>query len=531
MGTYVNPGNEGFRDIVSGEYVDKTGLIALVNGVIGTPRKLVCSTRPRRFGKTFAAESLVAYYSCGCDSRALFERLEISRDESFERHLNAYNVVRLDMTEFRGAGDVAEEVKRVILRELREELPSAGAGNEGHTNEITSALTDFVDATERRFVFVIDEWDAPLRERRSKSSQEDWVYFLRLLFKNMTFTAKAIAACYMTGILPIVRYGTQSAHSDFREYTFLRPYAYAPFVGLTEAEVEGLAKRHHMDMEELRRWYDGYELSYVDKTVNERLVVRTYAPFSVISACDNGEVGPYWTSSEAFESLRLYVDMDFDGLQQAIVQAVGGAAIRVDTGTFENDLHDVQSADDVLTLLCHLGYLAYDAVMQTARVPNEEVRAELRRAVARSRHTEVARIVRESDALLRATWDLDEETVAKGIAVAHDAGCAPVFYNDEQALRAVVKSAYIAAADHYARVEELPSGRGLADVVYVPRRGDAAPALVVELKWSRNTKAAMGQVKDRDYAQALRGWGGPVLLVGITYDPKSKVHTCQIEEA
>ncbi|MBR3312953.1 MAG: AAA family ATPase [Atopobiaceae bacterium] len=531
MSMHVNPGNEGFTGILKGEYVDKTGLIALVNGVIGTPGKLVCSTRPRRFGKTFAAESLVAYYSCGCDSRDLFEGLAISRNPSFEEHLNAYNVVRLDMTEFRGADDVSDEVQRVILEELRREVPSVGAGNEGRPNEITAALTDFVDATGRRFVFVIDEWDAPLRERRGRSSQEDWVFFLRLLFKNMTFTAKAVAACYMTGILPIVRYGTQSALSDFHEYTFLQPYAYAPYVGFTESEVEGLAAHHHMDLSELQRWYDGYELPYVDKNTGERRVVRTYAPFSVVNACENGEIGHYWTSSEAFRSLLLYIDMDFDGLQQSIVQAVGGSNVPLRTTKFGNDMHDVESADDVLTLLCHLGYLAYDAATSTARVPNEEVRAELRDAVAESRHAEVARIVRESDALLRATWDMDEEAVAEAISRAHDSGCAPVFYNDEQALRAVVKSAYVAAADHYALVEELPSGRGLADVVYVPRRGDASPALVVELKWSRNTKAAMGQVRDRDYARVLRDWGGPVLLVGITYDPKSKVHTCQIEEA
>ena len=106
MGMYVNPGNAGFAGILSGEYVDKTGLIALVNAAIGTPNKLVCSTRPRRFGKTFAAESLVAYYTRGADSRSLFEGLDISRDPSFEKHLNAYNVIHLDMTAFRGAADV-----------------------------------------------------------------------------------------------------------------------------------------------------------------------------------------------------------------------------------------------------------------------------------------------------------------------------------------------------------------------------------------------------------------------------------------
>ncbi len=530
MGMYVNPGNGGFRRMLADEYVDKTGLISLVNAVIGTPRGLVCSTRPRRFGKTFAAEALVAYYTCGADSRGLFEGLDISRDPSFGDHLNAYNVVRLDMTEFRGVADVSAEVSRAIIDDLRAKVPTAGAGDEGRVNELTSTLADYVVATGRRFVFVIDEWDAPLRERRSKASQEDWVFMLRTLFKNFTFTADAVAACYMTGILPIVRYGTQSSLSDFREFTILRPSRYAPYVGFTETEVEALATRHGMDMGELRRWYDGYELSYVDKATRERRVVRTYAPFSVMSACESGEVGPYWVSSEAFDSLRTYVDLDFDGLQQSIVQTLGGASVRVRTGKFENSIHDVASADDALTLLCHLGYLCYDATTSTARVPNEEVRSELANAVSESRHAEVARIVRESDALLRATWDLDEEAVAEALARAHDSGCAPTFYNDEQALRAVVKSAYIAAADHYATIEELPSGRGLADVVYLPRRGDPAPALVVELKWDRSPEAAIAQVRERDYPAVLRGFGGPILLVGVTYQRKTKRHVCRIEE-
>ena len=531
MGMYVNPGNMEFAAIVADGYVDKTGLISLVNGAIGTPRKLITVTRPRRFGKTFAAKSLVAYYSCGCDSRALFGGLDISRDPSYDAHLNAYNVIRLDMTAFKGVSDVAASVARALLAELRQLLPSTAATS-ADTEALTlvSTLADVVNTTHKKFIFVIDEWDAPLREIRAKGSQEAWIYLLRLLFKNFTFTDEAIAACYMTGILPIVRYGTQSALSDFWEYTFLHPYAYAPHVGFTEEEVGELATKSGMNMAELRRWYDGYELGYFDEKASERVTVRCYAPYSVAKACANREVGSYWTDSETFRSLLSYVDLDFDGLQQAVVQAVGGAAVRVDTGTFENDLHEVASRDDALTLLCHLGYLAYDAQTQTARVPNEEVRAELRRAVGRSRHAGVARIVRDSEALLEATWDLDESGVAEAIAAAHDGGCAHQFYNNEQALRAVVRAAYIAAADHYVQVQEFPSGRGIADIAYIPRRGDPSPALLVELKWNRKPTVALEQVLERDYAKALRDWGGPILLVGITYDPKTRAHSCHITE-
>ena len=529
MGMYVNPGSEGFQSIVLDEYVDKTGLIALVNGVINTPRKLVCVTRPRRFGKSFAAESLVAYYSCGCDSHELFAGLEISRSPSYEHHLNAYNLVHLDMTAFREAKDVAAEVTRVLLNELRRIVPTAGEHDAGRLNELASTLSDVVDATGRRFVFVIDEWDAPLRERRSKASQENWVYFLRTLFKNANLTAKVVAAAYMTGILPILRYGTQSALSDFREFTMLRPGEFAPYVGFTEAEVEALSIRHNMEMTELRRWYDGYELPYTDVVTRERKTVRAYAPFSVRSACDNGEVGPYWTSTEAFDSLRMYIDMDFDGLQHAVLAALGGADVPLRTGKFGNDMYEVASSDDVLTLLCHLGYLAYSSDQSTCSVPNEEVRRELADAVAESHHTEVARIVRQSEELLEATVAMNEDTVAYILGKVHDSYATPLFYNGEQALRSVVKYAYLAAADHYARVEELPGGRGFADVAYLPRRGTGLPALLVELKWDKPVDSAMAQIHERNYPEPLRNLDVPILLVGVTYEPKTKEHRCVIE--
>ena len=523
MGMYVNPGNEGFaRILANGSYVDKTGLIALVSAVVDTSDNMVCVTRPRRFGKTFAAESLVAYYSVGCDSRELFEGLEISRDPSFGQHLNAYNVVRLDMSAFSEKEDVAGAVTDRLIGELRREYSDVTL----RTEAIDLAFNDVVDATGRRFVFVVDEWDAPLRERRSKRSQEGWIHLLRLLFKNLTFTSKVVAAAYMTGILPIVRYGTQSALSDFHEYTVLRPHSFAPYVGFTDEEVERLASRYDMDLTELRRWYDGYELSYVEKGV--RSTVRAFAPYSVMVACQCGEVGPYWVESEAFRALLLYIDLDFDGLQQAMLQALGGACVPVRTTKFANDMHEVASVDDALTLLCHLGYLVFDPKTRTARVPNAEVAGELRDALFESRHAGVARIVRESDALLRAVWDADEQAVAAGLARAHDNGCAPQYYSDEQALRAVVRSALISAVDHYAEVQELPSGRGVADIVYLPRRGDPAPALVVELKWDRPVRAAIDQIRDRDYPHVLRTWGGPIMLVGVTYDPKSKEHVCEI---
>ena len=176
----------------------------------------------------------------------------------------------------------------------------------------------------------------------------------------------------MTGILPIKKYGTQSAMTDFREYTMLSPKQLAEYVGFTEQEVKNLCDQSGMNFEEMKRWYDGYSFSRV-KSV--------YSPNSVIEAVKSEEFGSYWTQTETYQTLQFYIDMDEDGLKQAILQMLGDAAIKIDPGTFQNDMTIIKSKDDVLTLLVHLGYLAYDVDERTVRIPNDEVRQEFIRAV------------------------------------------------------------------------------------------------------------------------------------------------------
>ena len=535
MGRYVNPGNEGFAKIAGGDYVDKTGLISLFDSTLGTSKKLVMVSRPRRFGKSYAAQSLVAFYSRGCDSRALFEGREVSRRGGWDANLNAYNVLQLDMAgvmQSATSADAVAAVTEAVLPELRELAPGAGSRAVGPKSLLADALWDAVKATGRRFVFVIDEWDAPYRlAQECRAAQDAYADWLRSLFKNGTLTPVVVAGAYMTGILPIKKYAHQSAVSDFWEYTMVRPGAYVPYVGFTEAEVEGLCADHGLDAADVRRWYDGYDLPAFRPKPGEPRCLSVYAPYSVMQACGYGATGSYWPSTETFEELRRYIAMDFDGLQGDVLRAIGGEGIDVDPGTFNNDMTSVGSRDDALTLLVHLGYLCYDIGTGRARVPNEEVRGELRRAVGRSRHEGVARVMRDSMRLVEDVLARDEGAVAAAIGRAHDAGCAPVHYNGEQALRAVVKAALVAAADDWACVDELPSGRGYADVAYLPRRGSGRPALLVELKWDAPVRAAIDQVRDRDYPQVLRGLNVPVLLVAVTYDAKTKEHSCRILEA
>jgi hypothetical protein len=519
MGNYLNVGNAGFQAVRKGTYVDKSGLISFINGTLGTSRKMTCVSRPRRFGKSFAAKMLCAYYDKSCDSRELFADLEIAGDPDFEKYLNKYDVIYLDMTLFVSSTpnlkDVVSGLCEKIIGEVREAYPQVR-----HQNTIYETLTAVTDATGGKFIFVIDEWDALFREAKNDAAvQKEYVQLLRSLFKS-SLTDKMIEAAYLTGILPIKKYGTQSAMTDFNEYSMVTPERLAKYVGFTEPEVRKLCETYDMDFEKVKRWYDGYSF---------RRLKSVYNPNSVMKAMISGEFNSYWTQTETYSSLKVYIDMDFDGLKESIVQMLGGASVSIDTGTFQNDMTSIQSRDDVLTLLVHLGYLSYDADCETVRIPNEEVRQEFVRAVKHGSHKELAKLVQTSDLLLKATLRMDSDMVATSIAEAHSAGAAPLFYNDEQALRSVIRFAYLSCVDEYLRIEELPTGYGYADVVYLPKQGSPLPILVVELKWNKTAEAAIAQIKNKNYPQALEGYGSEILLVGINYDEKTKEHTCRIE--
>lgn len=524
MGIYLNPGNNGFREIISGKYVDKTGLIVLVNEGIGTKDKLVCVSRPRRFGKSFAAQMLCAYYDKSCHSEELFRGLSIEKESSYRKYLNRFDVIYLDISGFistarslnRGTETIVRSIRESVIYELHEYCPDA--------MQSESLGTTLVNTAARRgeqFFFIIDEWDALFREAQDRPDvQEDYISLLRELFKNGNVTG-AVAGAYMTGILPIKKYGTQSAISDFREFTMIQPDNYAPYVGFTEDEVKALCRHQkRISFSELKRWYDGYSFGNL---------TAVYNPNSVMEAVKRGTISSYWSVSETYETLQSYIEMDFDGLQQYILQLLGGARMPVNTMTFQNDMTSVKSRDDVLSLLIHLGYLAFDRKAEEVYIPNEEIRREFVNAATNGQHTASARLLRGSWQLLADTWDENEEAVAKAVGEAHDLSSTPLFYNDEQALRSVIKVAYIAAVDEYIKIEELPAGRGYADIVYIPKKGSSKPAMVIELKWNRPAQGAIDQILNRRYPVALKGYGSDILLVGISYNAKSKEHSCRIQ--
>ncbi len=526
MGIYVNPGNIGFEEIVNSEYEDKTGLIALMNQTVRKTNKLICISRPRRFGKSYAAKMLCAYYDCSCDSRHLFDRMKIAESKAYHTHLNQYNVIYLDITGFisllKKRQAALREVPVMIEHAIQKELCAL----EPDLNPEERLIDNFIRYSEKSdgkpFVFIIDEWDAMIREAANdETAQQAYLNLLREWFKNSNFTPKAVAAAYMTGILPIKKDGGQSAISDFREYSILNPGQFAEFTGFTESEVRKLCKKKKMDFEEVKAWYDGYNFGEM---------CSVYNPFSVVRAMELKECRSFWRESSAAESLITYINMDFDGMQEMISRLITGEEIEVDTGSFQNDFETFRSRDDILTLLIHLGYLTYKRTDHTVRIPNEEVRSEFRNILKRTDvNHKWMELIRRSRKLLEDTIAGDEKAVAAAIEEIRKEQYAPVYYNNEQALRAVIKFAYIVTFGQYMKIEELPSGKGIADIVFIPGKLYNLPAMVIELKWNRTSGGAVSQIKDKGYLEVLKDFGGEILLVGINYDEKTKVHTCEIE--
>lgn len=521
MGIYLNPGNSGFSGILNGQYIDKTGLIALINASIETPGRLTCVSRPRRFGKSFAAQMLCAYYDKTCDSSGLFKNKNISKYASYNRHLNKYDVIYVDMTYIKSFTDNYKMVIPYLCERITEELRAAYP-EVSVSRELPAALINTAEFTGNKFIMIIDEWDAPIRE--NPVVQQKYLEFLRTLFKSSQTTARIFAAAYMTGILPVKKDGYQSAVSDFKEYTMIKPRKFGEYVGFTEAEVIGLCEKNKMDFQTMKEWFDGYFFQSVGSVYN---------PNSVMQAIDNHDFDSYWTETSAAESLRRLISKGYAGLTKTIAELIGGVEVSVNTNGFANDLVTFKGRDDVLTLLTHLGYLAYDESTGKVHIPNEEIRMEFAKSVREVSHTETLNRVAESDKLLYDTVHMNEEAVAAQIEKIHLEETAPLHYNREDSLRNVIKLAYYTYKDHYLQWEELPAGAGYADIVYLPKRDTEYPVLVIELKWNKTVEGAIGQIKDRNYPKALEGYGGDILLVAVNYDkdvpPGERKHRCKIE--
>ena len=525
MGRFVNPDNSAFQVALNSRiYVDKTGLIEYTNSVLDTTDAYICNSRPRRFGKSYAANMLAAYYSKGADSEKMFSDLLIGNSSDFKKHLNKYDLIHIDIQWFlvncKETDNIVSFITESVLDEVREIYPEC---LNSQVRSLPDALSRVKNQTGQKFIIIIDEWDVLIRDEKiNEKVQDEYINFLRGMFKGIEPT-KYIQLAYLTGILPIKKEKTQSAVNNLDEFTMLQAYNLAPFIGFTEEEVKILCDQYHRDFEKVKKWYDGYLLENC----------QVYNPKAVVSVMQKGKFRSYWSETGSYEVVVPLIGMDFDGLKSAIIEMLSGMSVEVDVSTFKNDPANIQSKDEVITYLIHLGYLGYNEENSTAFVPNEEIRQELSNAVKDNNWDELVSFQNKSSTLLDATLTGNEEVVAETIEKIHSEYASVIQYNDENSLSSVLAIAYLSSMQYYFKpIRELPAGLGFADFIYIPKPeyANRYPALVIDLKWDKNAKTALQQIKDKKYPNSILSYTGKILLVGISYDKKSKKHECVIEE-
>lgn len=405
-------------------------------------------------------------------------------------------------------------IEEDLIDEIKDEYPNLKYPKR---QTLIKVLASVFSSTDIPFVIIIDEWDCVLRESRiNDDGQKIYLDFLCDLFKGQSY----IALAYMTGILPIKKYGKHSAINVFYEYSMTDASPISEFTGFTESEVKNICNKYNKSFIEMKRWYDGYSVNGIS----------VYNPKSVVESVIRGGFNNYWTSTETYEALKVYIEMNFDGLKDTIIELLAGKKITIDTTTFTNDMVTFSSKDDVLTLLIHLGYLTYDFTTKKVFIPNYEISEQYASTIKVIGWYEVVKSLKISDELLKATLDCDEIKVAELIEQIHQDNTSIIKYNDENSLSCVISLAYYSARKTYTFERELPAGKGYADIVFIPRVQNNNPAIIIELKYDHSAEEALKQIKDMQYADCLKDYSGEILLVGINYNKKTKKHDCSIEK-
>ena len=555
MGIYLNPGKTSYEEAVNSQiFIDKSEMIAYLNTVVKTKQKYVSVSRPRRFGKTMAADMICAYYDKEADSRELFGRLKLADTVStygnlpWDVYLGKFDVLRIVMTDFFDStltyDKALDKMQRLVCRDIKKKYPEVDYFDDA---DMIQTITDAYAENEQQLVIVIDEWDAVFRNgKTTKEEQTLYLDFLRNLLKDKSY----IALAYMTGILPIKKYGRHSALNMFTEYSMMYPRQIARFTGFTEKEVLDLCNEYGRDYKKIKEWYDGYEVSDIVSPDPNHVELKNtgespksnryylYSPLSVVEAISTGSIKDYWNKTETYEALAEFIRKDYDGLKEAVTLLMDGARLKIDISTYQNDMSTFTSKDDVLSLLIHLGYLGYDDETSEVYIPNKEILDEFYSSTKSSEWVESFKSFEISQELLKATWEKDSDKVATLIEEAHDLAGNKT-YNDEAALSYAIQYAYYAAQKYYTTILEMDSGKGFADIVFIPSpKFSEKPAMVIELKYNKKVETALDQIKRNNYPDRLKHYKGNILLVGINYDKDIssigedyKHHSCIIETA
>ena len=552
MGNILNPtDSNSFINLVkfkeSEIFVDKTEFIEKMSSKINTQNRFIAITRPRRFGKTVTAHMLSAYYSKGYVGQKIFDKLEIANKPSFAEHLNKYNVLYIDMNSIRddyiaytededlqvkGVTSIVDYLQYSVIEELKEDKEYANILSESRKvgkKNLSSALNEICNHTKEQFILIMDEWDLICREYRNEPELlEKFIEVMRGLFKSDKGQA-CFALAYLTGILPIKKYNSQSALNVFKEYNMLRPVPYEEYFGFTEEDVAKIVKlpQCKINHQDLKEWYEGYKLNGKD----------IYNPNSVVSAISDGICQSYWSGTSSNEEVVNLINMNFDGIKDDIIHLIEGSTIQFSCTTFQNDMVSIKTKDDIFSLLVCLGYLGCvddGGDYRLAYVPNKEIRTALSSIVKSQPWFNSIPIIERSQSLFEAITTLDANKAAEIITEIHNSpNVSLLTYNREESMVFCLISGLMWQTEReYEVFRELQSGKGSADLIYVPKRNMHLPILLIEFKYGQNAEDAIKQIKEKEYFSRYRDGDYPndVLLIGINYNPKTKEHQCLIEK-
>lgn len=522
MGVYINPHHGGFEiEVDSKIYVDKSMLIKFCNESINgyASSRFMCVTRPRRTGKTMALDMLNAYYSKGSNSCPLFKNLKIKDDSSFPLHLNKHNVIRLDVNyEYLICDDKDNFVTKMssrVVSELKANYPDVVFDS----NNLADAIASIYEKREEKFIFLIDDWDTIFRkEEFNHKLINSYMNFLESLFKGGP-ASLALELVYMTGILPIKRFKTQSTLNMFKEFNMINPRNLVEFFGFTQNEVDELCYLHNMDKKEMRHWYNGYHYKNLD----------LYNPCSVVEAIQNKVFDDYWSTTSAREAITDYMNYDNGELKDTIAKMLVGEKISFDPSLFENDLTQINSKDAALTVLVHLGYLAYDEESKECYIPNYEISKEFVKATRDLKWNELNNPILESRKLVEETLKGNVEYINETLDRNHKELAGPFNKNKEDILGVVVSISYYYLKNNYNISKEESNTLGRADLIFHPVKGNN-PAIIIELKVDASPEKAIEQIEEKGYTSSPGSYKGKVLLLGISYNSKTLKHSSKIKE-
>jgi hypothetical protein len=519
MSLYLNKNNDSLKkDLKSEIFIDKSLLIKETNKLFGTNSCYMCVTRPRRFGKSMALSMLNAYYSKGCNSKELFNGLKITNENSYLEHLNKHNVIWIDMaslySNIDNVLDFVRILKNKILKDLKETYPKLD-----YTDlTLGEAIVEINSKYNERFIFLIDEWDVIYREEeRNTKLCDEYTMFLRGLFKSSDVSA-CIDLVYMTGILPIRRYTTQSTLNMFTEYNMIDSDNLSIYFGFTEGEVKNLCIKYNRDFNEIKSWYNGYKLGGFD----------IYNPKSVVEAVSRGACKDYWTKTSAIEAVTNYMNYDEGILKDTIAKMISGEKVEVNASRFSNDLTKVNSSDSALTVLIHLGYLAYDEESKSCYIPNLEIRNEFVNGLEELNWMDIYNPISNSKKMYEETIKGNLEFINETLDKNHLSLARPFNKNKEDILGVIVQISYYYAKQFYNVKKEDTSILVRADISFIPYDNCHIP-MFVELKVDDEPQSAINQIKERKYYNSLGDYHGDVLLLGITYNDKTLNHDSKIE--